>query len=146
MRGFIDIGKCLAYLFGKLHAGPTNKSWPLKTNGLDWAISSPSSAYGQSSAFVIVRKEKLEALCVRYTLVADTLWSFLNQMCAVVMSLNCNIICRYKASSVAVKILQPGSTAEEYARCREKFLREIMTLSLVQHENLIKVYFFSCCF
>eukprot|EP00268_Persea_americana_P037528 TRINITY_DN3718_c0_g1_i3.p1 TRINITY_DN3718_c0_g1~~TRINITY_DN3718_c0_g1_i3.p1 ORF type:complete len:205 (-),score=29.47 TRINITY_DN3718_c0_g1_i3:75-689(-) len=44
----------------------------------------------------------------------------------------------YKASSVAVKILQPGSTAEEYARRREKFLREIMTLSRVQHENLIK--------
>ncbi|RWR74267.1 serine/threonine-protein kinase HT1-like protein [Cinnamomum micranthum f. kanehirae] len=44
----------------------------------------------------------------------------------------------YKASSVAVKILQSGSTAEEYARRREKFLREIMTLSRVQHENLIK--------
>lgn len=67
-------------------------------------------------------------------------------MCAVVMSLNCNIFCRYKASSVAVKIIQPGSTAEEYARRREKFLREIMTLSRVQHENLIKVFFLVVAF
>ncbi|RWR72339.1 serine/threonine-protein kinase HT1 [Cinnamomum micranthum f. kanehirae] len=44
----------------------------------------------------------------------------------------------YKASSVAVKIIQPASTTEEYAKHREKFLREIMMLARVQHENLVK--------
>lgn len=52
------------------------------------------------------------------------------------------MFCRYKASSVAVKIIQPASTTEEYVKRREKFLREIMMLSRVQHENLVKVFFF----
>ncbi|XP_058081800.1 serine/threonine/tyrosine-protein kinase HT1-like [Magnolia sinica] len=43
----------------------------------------------------------------------------------------------YKASSVAVKIVQPGSTLEEYAKRREKFLREVVMLTRVQHENLV---------
>lgn len=56
------------------------------------------------------------------------------------------MFCRYEASSVAVKIIQQGSTTEEYSRRREKFLREIMMLSRVQHENLVKVFFFLLCF
>lgn len=69
--------------------------------------------------------------------------SFLHIVCSVLnVSLHYHMFCRYKASSVAVKIIQPASTTEEYAKRREKFLREIMMLSRVQHENLVKVFFF----
>ncbi|XP_077233262.1 serine/threonine/tyrosine-protein kinase HT1-like [Tasmannia lanceolata] len=43
----------------------------------------------------------------------------------------------YKSLSVAVKIIQPGSTPEQYMKRRQKFLREIAMLSRVQHENLV---------
>ncbi|CAN6450623.1 unnamed protein product [Victoria cruziana] len=43
----------------------------------------------------------------------------------------------YKKAIVAVKIIQPGGTATELARRRERFLREISMISRVQHDNLV---------
>ncbi|KAL6012375.1 hypothetical protein ACLOJK_002862 [Asimina triloba] len=65
--------------------------------------------------------------CGRYT---ETLLKNLH-------ALQSRSIFEYKASSVAVKIVQPGSSPEEYARRREKFLREVVMLTRVQHENLV---------
>ncbi|XP_068654178.1 serine/threonine/tyrosine-protein kinase HT1-like [Aristolochia californica] len=45
----------------------------------------------------------------------------------------------YKSSSVAVKIIQAGLTEEEHAKRRKRFMREVVMLSRVQHENLVKL-------
>ncbi|KAG9440917.1 hypothetical protein H6P81_021082 [Aristolochia fimbriata] len=45
----------------------------------------------------------------------------------------------YDSASVAVKIMQPGSTEEEHAKRRKRFMREVKMLSRVQHENLVKL-------
>lgn len=46
---------------------------------------------------------------------------------------------RYGDQIVAVKVLHRGSTSEERTSLEDRFAREVVMMSRVKHENLVKV-------
>lgn len=48
---------------------------------------------------------------------------------------------RYCDQIIAIKVLNGGSTPEETATLRARFIREVNMMCRVQHENLVKVSF-----
>ncbi|RWW59293.1 hypothetical protein BHE74_00033783, partial [Ensete ventricosum] len=48
---------------------------------------------------------------------------------------------RYRDQIIAIKVLNGGSTPEETATLRARFIREVNMMCRVQHENLVKLRF-----
>ncbi|KAL2498446.1 Protein kinase superfamily protein [Abeliophyllum distichum] len=44
----------------------------------------------------------------------------------------------YKSTPVAIKVIQPDSTSTATPECQEKFNREVLMLSKVNHDNIVK--------
>ncbi|CAN4115939.1 unnamed protein product [Withania somnifera] len=49
---------------------------------------------------------------------------------------------RYGDQIVAIKVLNGGNTSEGRASLESRFIREVVMMSRVKHENLVKVLFF----
>ena len=46
----------------------------------------------------------------------------------------------YKSKPVAVKIIQPSNASAVTREHKEKFQREVLLLSRMDHENIVKVF------
>lgn len=55
------------------------------------------------------------------------------------MNSSVNTLCRYDYQPVAVKIIQPSRTSAISTKNKERFLREVALLAIVNHENVIQV-------
>lgn len=52
---------------------------------------------------------------------------------------NASCLSRYGDQIVAIKVLNGGKTSEERASLGSRFVREVVMMSRVKHENLVKV-------
>lgn len=52
---------------------------------------------------------------------------------------NASCLSRYGDQIVAIKVLNGGNTSEERSALEGRFVREVVMMSRVKHENLVKV-------
>lgn len=55
------------------------------------------------------------------------------------LSKNASCLSRYGDQIVAIKVLNGGNTSDERASLESRFVREVVMMSRVKHENLVKV-------